>query len=360
MSKIVFTADIHFGVPGRLDDILFACNVIKEYCTISKIDTVIVLGDMFHDRRSLAIDVITSAYKFLESAVEAGQQWITFPGNHDMFLRHSWEINSLTPLDRLITVIEDIKLLQLDDQRFWVLPFIQYEKSYMKVAHEIMKKAIPGDKLLTHIGVRGATLNTCFLLKDWSYVTFDNSPFERIYTGHFHSKQQVGNVYYPGSPIPFKFDEGDVSHGFIVYDTETNDHKFVDIWKAASKLFPNQVAPPQFMTITAQDVESIDADKVRNNMIRIILDRDYTTDERKRMSDKLKDLQSKAVRWMNVVQKDKPTQLIQPSVGKNLFESWIDNDKKSIKDLDGDLLRQINKDVTIEGDELYSIEDSEV
>ncbi len=358
MSKIVFTADIHFGVPGKLNDILFACNTIRDYCIKSKIDTIIVLGDLFHDRRSLGVDILAAACKFFESTLEVGQQWITFPGNHDMFLRHSWDINSLIPFERLITVINNVSILQLDDKRFWVLPFIQFEKSYMKVIQKMLQKVEKGDKLLTHIGVRGATLNTCFLLKDWSHVTFDDSPFERIYTGHFHSRQQIGNVYYPGSPIPFKFDEGDVSHGFIVYDTDTNDHKFVDIWKTAKILYPNEIPPPQFVTILSDDIDNISADHVNNNMVRVALNREYTNNEKKNISDKLKSMGSRIVRWMNVIQKEQTVQKA-PSTTKDLFRSWIQNDKKTIKHLDEELLISINKEVTNEGDELYIVEESE-
>lgn len=234
MSKIAITSDIHFGVPGRLNDILWACRTIREYCYAAGIDTVLVLGDLFHDRRSLDIEVLSHVSRFFEQTTDDyHQQWIVFPGNHDMFLRHSWDINSLTPLRKHLTVIEDVKVLQIDETRFWVLPFITYEKSYMRVLKAIQSKAQEGDNLLTHIGIRGATMNTCFLLQNWSIIDFEEFAFHKVYTGHFHNKQQIGeNVWYPGSPIPFKFDEGDVAHGFYCLDLDTDTHKFINIWKA--------------------------------------------------------------------------------------------------------------------------------
>ena len=217
MSKIAITADIHFGVPGRLADTIWGCKVLREYCRAAEIDTVVVLGDLFHDRRALDIETLSHVALFFEETSESpyDQRWIVFPGNHDMFLRHSWQINSLQILRRHLTVIEDLKILQLDDVRFWVLPFITHEKSYKRVLSRIYKQARPEDYLLTHIGVCNAVMNTCFLLQNWSVITFQDAPFKGVYAGHFHNKQQIGdNVWYPGSLIPFKFDEGDVAHGF--------------------------------------------------------------------------------------------------------------------------------------------------
>lgn len=358
MSKVVLTADIHFGVPGRLDDIVFACRVIDRYCQATGIDTVVVLGDMFHDRRALEIDVLVAATQFFE---EAKQQWITFPGNHDMFLRHSWGITSLIPLRKHLTLIDDVKVLKLDGKRFWILPFIQLESAYMRVVRRIEEKFEDGDGLFTHIGICGATLNTCFLLKDWSIVSFENTPFDRVYTGHFHSKQQIGeNVWYPGSPIPFKFDEGDVPHGFYVYDTDDNTHKFVNIWKAAEKLLPDEVPPPQFRTILESRVSDLEESDVRHNMIRIALERDYSNDEKRVLRDRLVDMGAKAVRWLNLAQKTEvETREVVAHENRDLFKAWVENDEKGTKDLDRSILNDIHNEVIVEGDELYVVEESD-
>lgn len=360
MSKIVFTADIHFGVPGRLDDILFACKVIREYCKTTGIDTVVVLGDMFHDRKALVIDVLVAVTQFLtETSDKYGQQWITFPGNHDMFLRHSWQINSLMPLEKHLTVINDVKILQLDQQRFWVLPFIQYEVAYMRVLAKIRRQVETGDKLLTHIGVNGATLNTCFLLKDWSIVNFNNQLFDKVYTGHFHSKQQIGeNVWYPGSPIPFKFDEGDIPHGFYVYDTDEDLHKFVNIWKAAAKFFPEETPPPQFCTLLEEQISNLTQDDINNNIVRVALSRESSNNEKTDIKQHLLDLGARTVRFMNTSCQTEPKEIIASSYaeGRNLFMSWVDADEKGIKDLDKKLLLSLNDEVILEGDEIYTEE----
>lgn len=362
MAKIAITTDFHFGVPGRLNDILWSARTIREYCRITNIDTIMVLGDLFHDRRSIEIDVLSTVVKFFEDTnTKYNQQWIVFPGNHDMFLRHSWDVNSLTTLRKNLTVIEDIKIVTVDDARFWIVPFITYEKPYMKVIRKIETQYQEDDVLLTHIGIKNATLNTCFLLKDWSIISFEHSKFKRVYTGHFHSKQQVGdNVWYPGSPIPFKFDEGDVPHGFYIYDTDTKDHKFINIWKAGERFFPEETPPPQFFTITDETINKIDTSDVKNGMVRIALQKDYTTDEKNQMKHRLKECGARSVRFMDLTSKIEKQEIIAAKPSRNLFQSWIDLDKNGVKGLDIKLLQKANDEIVHEGDERYSVEESEI
>lgn len=362
MTKIAITADIHLGVPGRLDDILWSLKTLREYCKAAKIDVVLVLGDLFHDRKSIEVDVLSKAVSFFEEAKNIyNQQWIVFPGNHDMFLRHSWQINSLSALKNCLTVIEDIKLLTIDDSRFWILPFITFEKPYMKAVNAINKQCKEGDILLTHIGVCGAELNTCFLLKDWSRVNFYHTNFYRVYTGHFHSKQQVGNkVWYPGSIIPFKFDEGNISHGFYVYDTELKDHKFINIWKAGAKFLPNETPPPQFLTLTEDSLSELNEEDIKNNIVRVALREDNTSDEKNLIKNRLNELGAKTVRWMNLADKIEKQDIIAAAPSKNLFKSWVENDKSGTKSLDVKMLMRINDEIIKEGDDKYVVDESEI
>ncbi len=367
MSKIAITADIHFGVPGRLDDILWACCTIREHCKQNNIDKVFVLGDLYHNRQAIEIDVNSQVCQFFEDTKnEYGQEWVVFPGNHDMFLRHSWEINSLSALKNHLTVIEDIKVVEIDNEhRFWILPFITYEKAFLKALKLIVKhpEFRPNkDNLFTHIGVRSATMNTCFLLKDWSKVDFEDFPFNRIYTGHFHSQQQVGNnVWYPGSPIPFKFDEGDVPHGFYVLDLDKNEHEFVNIWEveqphsSKSELTP----PPQFKTIIDEFIPDMEPQDINNCMVRVALQKELTNNEKTILKEKLLKMGARSVRWMD----RQSTQNIEQEavddsfdLQQDLFRNWVEKDHKNNKELDSKILNNCNNEVVLEGDELYSIE----
>lgn len=362
MGKFIMLADVHLGVNGRLNDILWALRAVREYAKDHGISQICVLGDLFHDRKSLDIDVLNSAYVFFKEANERySQQWIVTPGNHDMFLKHSWDVNSLIPLGDHLTLINDVKILKLDDVRFWVVPFIYFERSYMRVIEKISGLCEPGDNLITHVGVRGAELNACFLLKDWSMVEFEDTPFDRVYTGHFHTQQKVGKkVWYPGSIIPFKFDEGDSPHGFFVYDTETRTHEAKDIWKVGRKYFPQEPLPPQYTTIPDEALLDVRPEDVKNCLVRIMATGDHTPDEKAQIKADLIGMGARNVRWMKFKEpiSMKARADVKVPLG-DMFYQWLQTDSDNVKNLDVNLLRRLNAEIMIEGDEKYVIETEE-
>lgn len=364
MSKVIITADIHFGVPSKLDDILWSVRTISEYAYRHDIDTIIVLGDMFNDRVSIGLDTLCAAHDFFfDCKFRRGQNWITFPGNHDMFLRHSWNINSLKSIQDVVSVIGDIKILKLDDVRFWILPFIHFENSYMAILRAVEKQVIDGDILLTHIGTMGAVKNVCFLLKDWSIVSFHDSPFDQVYTGHFHVHQKIGrNVWYPGSPIPFKFDEGDSEHGFLVYDLNSRSHEFVDIFDVGSKFFPDSRVPPNYFTIDEESVDNINTNIINNNIIRVVTSRDYSQGERYDIEKSLRSRGACAVRWMNLagsLEFNDVRSKMAMADREDIFAAWLEVDKDNLSDLDINLLRKLNSEVVEVADNLYDCDDDD-
>lgn len=347
MTKILLTADIHFGLPKKLDDILWAVNTIKEYASLNNIETIVVLGDLFHDRVNINIEVLNVAYSFFESAKAAGQRWIAFPGNHDMPLRNSWDVNAIKPLAKSLTIIDNVKILKLYGHRFFVVPFIHYESVYMKVIEQLEQKWQKGDTLLTHVGVHNATLNECFLIKNWSTVNFEHSPFERVFTGHFHCHQVVGerkNVWYPGSPIPFRFDEGMVPHGFLEFDLETKNVEFIKIFDLNLVEGPR---PPDYITITDDMVEDIG--DLSGDFIRVQLNRDYSKDELLRMRMSMLDRGAASVKLNKVKEEKLDLGIVTPKTGvslqnpADLFEKWLEHDKP--KRLDLELLKKLNSEL---------------
>jgi len=353
--KIAITADIHVGVPGRLNDIIWSLCRIREYCAEHSIGHIFILGDLLHDREQLRIDDLNALVSFLSETDEKyGIKIIAFPGNHDMYLKNSWDINSLKPLERYLEAYYQIDKFVLGGVRFWIVPFIHYESRYTAVLNAINKKHKDGDVLLTHIGVRSSTLNMCFLLKSWSIIDFADSPFDRVYTGHFHIKQKVGkNVWYPGSPIPFKFDEGDIDHGFLIFDTESRTHEFVDLWDGV-----HGYAPPKFITIADDDIRSADSIDVKGNIIRVALSRDWTHNQLADIRECYQKLGAIDVRWLNLRSKEEKESVAiaqeAAASASDLFKRFVEADKRGTKNLDVKTLLKLNTEIVADGDRKYS------
>jgi DNA repair exonuclease SbcCD nuclease subunit len=359
MTKIAIVADVHLGYSGRNDDILWALKTVRNYCFKNDIDTIVVLGDLFHDRQHLSIEILCGAYDFFqETKNDFNQQWIAFPGNHDMFLKHSWNINSIKPFGELLTIVNTVKVLEIDDRRYWILPFVYSESAYMRILERIEKQANKEDILLTHIGVNNAIQNVCFLLQRWSMVTFIQSKFDRVYAGHFHLCQQVSNnLWYPGSIIPFKFDEGDTEHGFFVFDQDKNEHIFVDVFKEGRLQEPNIAIPPQYCTFADEFLDSKTESDISGNIIRITTTRDYTQNEINDVREKFLAMGAKKVTFVNLSEDEAPNAKlaeIEPIKIEDLFTKWFDQDLRGAKDLRRNLAIRLNREIVDEGNELYA------
>ncbi len=353
--KMSLVADVHVGVPGRLEDIMWALRRIRQYNADNDIKQIIILGDLLHNRESININDLCALTDFLEETDKKwGQKITTFPGNHDMFMKNSWEVNSLRPLSRYIDCIFEASNFMMGGCRFWVLPFIHYESEYMNELKKIEVDYKEGDVLLTHIGVKSAILNTCFLLQSWSVVDFTDSKFDRVYTGHFHCTQRVGrNVWYPGSPIPFKFDEGDVDHGFFVFDTDTREHEFVSIWGGKN----DENKPPQFLTLDEKSYLKKSQADLKGNIIRIALTSDHTHNQMLDIRLKLENLGAKEVRWMQIASKDDSVKIDvakqNAASASELFKRYLTADEPD--GLDSNFLLKLNDDIVSEGDRRYQV-----
>ena len=348
--KLLISCDIHCGVPGRLKDNIWSINTINQYALNNNIKDVIILGDLFHDRVNLNIQVLNNVYDQLKKCKESGIKWSAFPGNHDQYMKNSWENNSLHPLEELIDLTEEVGIKTFDGRRFWIVPFIYYEKDYMDVIEKLNSKVSEEDILLTHIGIKGASLNECFLLKNWSIIDLENTKFKKIISGHFHCHQTVGKVCYPGSPIPFRYDEGVVDHGFLVLDTDTAEVEFVNI-----REIPSDYLPPDFITILDTDIKE-HVEMYKNNNVRLVITENHTANEILQIKNEIRKNGAISVSQMMTKKEICNVKEIsgQPNTPESFFKEFTIADKP---DLDLELLYKLHDIVKKEADQRHVIEE---
>lgn len=333
MAKIVITADWHFGYPGRLNDSVWAFKQIIKYCIKNNINKIFNLGDMTHNREYMTHDVSCALAESLQLMQRAGIEMLTFPGNHDMYQRFSWEINALKMFKDSINLVNDVGRFEYADRTFWTVPFIEHEDIYMKVINKINEEANEEDILLTHIGVNKAIYNACFLMPNWNIVDFEDTKFDRVYAGHFHCHQKVGSkMWYPGSPLSFRFDEGLVNHGFMVFDSESNTHEFIDVYDTSG------YRPSDFVTAVSEDLDDV-LDLADNNNVRIILNEG---DDKEAIRKTLEEKGAKKVTFTKP--KEDKVKIDKRAINRNnLFESWIEYD--SPEHLSHKLLVKLEADI---------------
>lgn len=363
MGKILLTADFHLGLYGRTDDILTAAKSIRNYARQHNIKYVFILGDLFHDKQSINVEVAQKTYDFFKETKNIyGQEWITFPGNHDMYYKYSWKSTTLHPFSDVCTVLEDIHRLELYGRRFWVVPFIALDKAYMNVIDEIDNDSKESDIILTHIGCIGAMYNLCFLMQEQRAINFDHRAAGQVFTGHFHCYQRAGvRTHYVGSPIPFSFDEGVVDHGFVVYDCDIGTHEFVDLRPLMKKDNLGQIIPPNMITIGTEQLKTLEQSEITGNCFRIVMDKPLIEDEIVQYRKLLTDSGAKQVKWLRIKDNLEPKKITGASrmETRELFKNYFEQDKNKGQ-YDPKLMEDLHSEITFEGDSLYTIENTSI
>jgi DNA repair exonuclease SbcCD nuclease subunit len=53
------------------------------------------------------------------------------------------------------------------------------------------------------------------------------SGYDEVFSGHFHIKNKIGNIYYIGNPFQTNWDDLGSDRGFHIYDSETDTMNFI-------------------------------------------------------------------------------------------------------------------------------------
>ena len=123
-----------------------------------------------------------------------------------------------------ITPYSSTKTVQLDNLKTLYIPWINEdneEETYKNIENTDATVAFG------HLELVGFKVN--------NYVTMDHghdpsvyNKFDRVYSGHYHTRSNNGKIFYLGNPYEmFWSDVGD-TRGFTILDTETLEHTHVN------------------------------------------------------------------------------------------------------------------------------------
>jgi DNA repair exonuclease SbcCD nuclease subunit len=266
--KIFVISDTHFGVRSNSVEWLdiqrsfffdwFIDDVKKR---MSPGDEIFHLGDVFDSRQSINLKVLNLGMEVFEAMSRVAPVRVIL-GNHDCHDLNSNEINSVKPLGWLpnVTVYEEPELIELGGKSMLMMPW-RANPEQEKQCLETFKKA---DYLFCHTDVKGADFNK------WTKVDHGNEvaefkSYKRVYTGHIHYRQKVGNINFVGCPYELtRSDLGNVK-GYWILDTETGTEEFVE----------NPISP-RFVRFGVEDILEMRLDKLKqlcaNNFVDVYVD----------------------------------------------------------------------------------------
>lgn len=224
--KILAFADLHIGKKDSNSYFLeLDKNVINNICQEvikSKIEKVIFLGDLFHNRSESTPKAMVVAREILDRLNTLNIPIIMILGNHCTYYNNKKDANYYRIFQGLfqnITFVEDFKK---DNELLYVgwMQTPEEEAKYEEISMHY--KWIFG-----HFEFKGAAMSEYYKTTTGLENTNTNA---YIFSGHIHQRSKQGKLHYIGSPYPQTW-HGRNRHdyGYVLIDTETEDIKYVDL-----------------------------------------------------------------------------------------------------------------------------------
>ena len=210
----VFT-DIHFGLKSNSqlhnEDCL---NFVKWATAKAKeegCETALFLGDWHNNRASINIVTLNYSLQALEHLNANFDQVYFIPGNHDLYYRDKRDIQSVEWARHLpnVRICND----WFSEGDVTIAPWLVGD-DYKRVP-KLKTKYVFGHFELPHF-----YMNAMVQMPDHGEVKREQfKACEQVYTGHFHKRQNHGNITYIGNCFPHNYaDAGDDDRGLCIIE----------------------------------------------------------------------------------------------------------------------------------------------
>ena len=233
--KIALLNDTHFG--ARNDSNIFDEYFYKFYNDIffpylkeNNIKTLIHLGDIVDRRKYINYRIAHNfRHKFMQRLWQDKIDTHIIIGNHDIYYRNTNKVNAVQELctapDGINEpfIYEDPKVVNFDGLNILMMPWINPENE--KHCLEMLNTA-NAEICMGHFDLNGFRMMD-HMVQTHGYDKSIVSRFEKVYSGHFHHKNDDGQVFYLGSQYEMTWSDYNNQKGFHVFDTEKREVEFI-------------------------------------------------------------------------------------------------------------------------------------
>ena len=338
--KIAIITDTHYGArkgSKYLHDYfeLFYKNIFFPYLEENKIDTIIHMGDIFDSRKSIDLQSLEWSKRVVFEPLKKYKVY-SIIGNHDCYYKNTNFVNSP---ELLLQNYPNIKLyskateIKIGKRKILMLPWINSENydSSLEILKKTTSKVVMG-----HLEVNGFRATRGHMMETGMDVNiFDK--FERVFSGHFHTRSNDGKIFYLGNPYEMFWNDVNDPRGFHLFDTETLTHTPID---NPYKLFYN---------IYYQDTphQTFDFREYKNKIVKVIVRKKSKPKDFEKFIDKLyasgiEDL--KVVENFDIIENEDfdidEEENTLSILSRYIDESEFEYDKNIIKNIFQDLYRQ--------------------
>ena len=268
--KIAIITDTHFG--ARNDNVNFNDYFYNfyegqffPYLQQNNIKNVIHLGDVM-DRRKFVSYRIAKDFRerFLLPFSLLDINLHMLVGNHDIFFKNTNDVNSLQELVdgrfKKIHLYSEAKEVNFDGLPILFMPWINSQNYIYAMGMIDETKA---DICMGHLDINGFAMNKGQIVAENGMDKSEFKKFDTVMSGHFHHKNDDGQIYYLGTPYEIYWNDYDDPKGFHVFDTETRElERIVNPLTIFDKIYYDD---------TKTDYSTVDVEKYSNKYIKLIV-----------------------------------------------------------------------------------------
>lgn len=230
--KIPIITDTHFGARNDAEIFTeyfykFLEEVFFPYLEVNEIKTILHLGDLVDRRKYINFKTLNKLRtRFVGRLESMGVETHLILGNHDVFFKNTSELNAVTELFaeyKQLHIYSDPCVLEFDGVEIGLVPWINPENHDTSL--RFLETTTAGI-IMGHLEISGFQVMKGIVVDEG----LDRNVFRRfeaVYTGHYHHRQQSGNITYLGCPYQITFADLGDTKGFHVFDTETREMEFV-------------------------------------------------------------------------------------------------------------------------------------
>ena len=211
-KKVAVCTDIHFGLKSNsLVHNQDCSNFIDWFIETARengCETGMFLGDWSHHRASINMQTLQYSLRSLEKLSAAFDRFYFIPGNHDLYYRDRREIYS-TEWARHIPNIQIVNDWFTDGD-VTIAPWLVGDDH--KRVPKLQSKYVFGHFELPHF-----KMNAMVEMPDHGEISADDfGGIDKVFSGHFHLRQQRKNIHYIGNCFPHNYaDAGDANRGMM-------------------------------------------------------------------------------------------------------------------------------------------------
>ena len=227
--KIAIITDQHFGC--RKNSKLFHDYFLRFYedvffPTLEKegITTIVDMGDTFDSRKGIDFCALTWAKEnYYNRLQKMGIEIHSIVGNHTAYYKNTNDINAINLLLREyanVKIYSETTPIEIDNLSILLVPWInpENEKKTMAMIEQSRSPVVMG-----HLELHGFKVNDYVVMEHGTNID-PFAKFDRVYSGHFHTRSSQNNIHYLGSPYEMYWNDWNDTRGFHLFDTETLEH----------------------------------------------------------------------------------------------------------------------------------------